>query len=97
MKVLKTGTMPEGTHIQIEDWSDDYNFVPYGNMLASYPKSKATHEGQYSPKGNEIYRFSFEFNSNEDAEKMFSDLLNGGKELSDLKAFLKESEYKDCI
>jgi len=97
MKVLKTGTMSNGTHIQIEDWSEDYSFMPYGSTLASYPKSKVTHEGQYSPKGNEIYRFSFDFNSNDEAETAFSDLLDGSKKLSDLEGFLREREYKDCI
>lgn len=50
MEILKTGTMPDGTHVQLEEWKDDYDFMPYGNVVASYPKSKMIHEGRYSPK-----------------------------------------------
>ena len=97
MKVLKTGTMPDGTHIQIEEWNENYNFMPYGSTLASYPKSKVSHEGSFSPKGNEIYRFEFDFNSNNEAEIAFNDLLNGIKNLSDFKTHLSKQKYADCI
>lgn len=61
MKVLKTGKSAGGVDIQIEEWSENYSFMPYGSTLAFYPKSKATHKGQFAPKAGESYRFSFSF------------------------------------
>lgn len=61
MKVLQKGIMPNGTVIQIEEWNENYSFMPYGGTIASYPKSKVSHEGSFAPKGNETYRFQFDF------------------------------------
>lgn len=50
MKVLKTGKSAGGVDIQIEEWRENYSFMPYGSTLAFYPESKATHKGQFAPK-----------------------------------------------
>ena len=44
MKVLKTGKSAGGVDIQIEEWRENYSFMPYGSTLAFYPESKATHK-----------------------------------------------------
>jgi hypothetical protein len=97
MKVLKKGIMKDGTDIQIEEWNENYNFMQYGSTIASYPKSKSNHEGSCSPKLNQIYRFSFDFKSNEETEKAYNSLLDGTKTLSDFKEFLSDKKYSDCI
>lgn len=97
MKVLTTGLMPDGTKIQIEEWNENYKFMPYGSTLASYPKSKVSHNGAYSPKGNETYRFSFDFKSEEETIKAFNDLLSGAKKLIDFKENMTNKQYLDCI
>jgi len=97
MKVLEKGTMPNGTAIQIEEWNEDYNFIPYGSTIASYPKSKASHEGQWSPKANETYRFQFDFTSQEEAQKAFNELISGNKTLTDFKGNMYDQKYADCI
>ena len=97
MKILKTGTMKDGTDIQIEEWNEDYSFMPYGNTLATYPKSKVSQEGPYAPKANERYRFDFEFNSHEEAETAYNELIEGTKTLSDFKNQLRNMKYQDCI
>ena len=99
MKILQKGTMPNGTHIQIEEWNENYNFMPYGSTLASYPKSKMSHEGAFSPKGNQIYRFEFSFESDEETIIVFNDLLEGITELVDIKENLSGNsrKYADCI
>jgi len=89
--------MPNDTPIQIEEWNENYSFMPYGSTLASYPKSKVSHEGSFSPKGNVTCRFSFDFESEEKAKKAFNDLLLGTKELADFKENLSRKEYSDCI
>jgi hypothetical protein len=97
MKVLEKGTMPDGTAIQIEEWNETYSFMPFGNVLASYPKSKVSHEGGFAPKGNETYRFSFDFKSNDEAKKAFEELELGTKVLADYKELISIPKYADCI
>lgn len=97
MKIIKKGTMPDETSIQIEDWSENYSFHNYADTLASYPISKATHSGTYAPKAGESYRFSFRFGSFEEAEQAFNDLLKGDKDLSDFKHLMNRLEYRNCI
>lgn len=98
MKVLERAIMPNGTSIQIEDWSNDYSVYPYASTLASYPKSKATHKGDFAPKENEKYRFHFQFKSYEETKKALEDLLSGEKSLIDFKDnFAGKKEYLNCI
>ncbi|KQY90980.1 hypothetical protein ASD24_24605 [Paenibacillus sp. Root52] len=98
MKVIKTGTLEDGTDIQIEDWSEDYSFYNYADMLASYPISKMTHSGSYAPKGGERYRFSFRFKDAEEADVAFKELIEGKKVLSDFRDYFNgKPEYKNCI
>jgi len=97
MKVLEKGIMPDGTNIQIEEWHENYSFMPYGSTLASYPKSKVSHEGAFAPKGNEKYRFSFNFKSYDEAQQAFINLTNGIKTLSDFKSNIYNPKYADCI
>lgn len=98
MKVLKVGKSANGVDIQIEEWHENYNFMPYGSKLAFYPESKATHKGQFAPKAGESYRFSFDFPSNEKAEAAFIALENGSSVFTDyLEYWDGKPEYKDCI
>jgi hypothetical protein len=97
MKVLQTGIMPDGTKIQIEEWNENYSFMPYSSTIASYPKSKVSHEGTYAPKQNKIYRFQFDFKSEEETKNVFNELLAGTKQLIDYKANLYDLRYTDCI
>lgn len=98
MKVVEKGVMPNGTHIQIEDWSEAYSCYPPADTLASYPKSKMTHEGSYAPKAGSTYRFSFRFADAEETKEAFSDLLTGRKQLSDFADQMAERlEYRNCI
>ena len=97
MKVLQTGIMTDGTKIQIEEWKENYSFMSYASTIASYPKSKVSHEGSYSPKGNKEYRFSFNFESEEQTKEMFNSLLSGNKQLKDLVQYMHNSKYADCL
>lgn len=98
MKVLAKGTMPDGTDIQIEDWSENYSFHNYADTLATYPKSKMTHEGTYAPKSGETFRCSFRFGGDEEAKAAFKALTEGGKSLSDYREYMRDRlKYGDCI
>lgn len=98
MKVLVTGNIPNGTNIQIEDWSENYHFHNYADTIASYPISKMTHAGAYAPKAGETYRFAFKFESTEEAKNAYDDLITGRKELSDFRSKMDgKLEYRNCI
>lgn len=97
MKVLNRGIIKDGTKIQIEDWSEDYSFYNYGCTLASYPESKRSYKGQFAPKEGQIYRFDFKFNSFEETQKAYNELLEDAKILSDFKENLSRKEYSNCI
>lgn len=98
MKVLQIGTMPNGTPIQIEEWQENYSFISYGSTIASYPKSKMSHEGSFAPKGGEIYRFHFNFPTTEEAQQAFNSLSNGVTVLADYVEYMHDRpKYADCI
>ena len=97
MKIIAKGTMPNGTKIQVEEWNEDYGFMPYGRTLAAYPESKANHKGSFAPKLNEKYRFEFDFNSNKESQKAYDELMAGTKQLSDYIPNMLRKEYADCV
>ena len=97
MKILKTGTMKDGTHIQIEEWQENYSFMPYSATIASYPISKYTYEGSFAPKAGERVRFAFNFFSQEETERIFNELIEGKKTLSDIIDYMDNPKYKKCI
>ena len=98
MRVLKAGKSADGVDIRIEEWHENYGFMPYGSRLAFYPESKATHKGPFAPKAGESCRFSFGFPSNREAEAAFTALENGSSTFTDYLAYWDaKPEYKDCI
>lgn len=40
MKIDRKGTMKDGTHIQIEDWSANYSCYKKKRHIVAYPKNK---------------------------------------------------------
>jgi hypothetical protein len=97
MRVLEKGIMANGTKIQIEEWNETYSFMPYGDTIAVFALSQTSHDGSYSPKRNEIYRFDFRFNNNNETKQAFNELLLGTRQLIDFKENLRDKEYADCI
>lgn len=95
--IVEKDLLPDGTKIQIEDWSTEYSFMPYGRTVASYPKSKANHKGDFSPKIDKLFRCAFDFNSHAEAKNAYDELLSGSKTLSDYKNFLQYKENQNCI
>ena len=95
--IVEKDLLQDGTKVQIEDWSTEYSFMKYGTTLASYPKSKANHKGEFAPKLDKSFRCAFDFNSHEEAKNAYDELLSGNKTLSDYKKFLQSKEYQNCI
>lgn len=93
MKVIERATMPDGTKILLEDWSDkNTEQFPdlYGLTIAAYPIAKKT--GKYRlVRSGETFRISISQNkytgySNDNVQADFEALKNGTKTLEDLAA-----------
>ncbi|WP_373262020.1 hypothetical protein [Hungatella hathewayi] len=57
MEVIEKGNAPDGTRIQIEDWSMNYSSYPRKSTIGFYPKAKHSLDGKYYIviKRNECY------------------------------------------
>lgn len=94
-QVLKEGVMPDGTRIQLEDWSG-YVLHKYADTIAAYPKSKANliREGI---KQGENFRVSFRFNNQEQAENVFERLIAGTADLIDYDWYIESPRLAICL
>jgi len=97
MTVVKSSVMPDGTKIQIEDWSKDYDFIPPSSALAAYSVSKWTIDSSFGPRAGEIYRFQFNFADKAEIERAFADLTSGIKSLADFKDKLDRPKHAACL
>ncbi|HSH51778.1 MAG TPA: hypothetical protein VK982_08655 [Bacteroidales bacterium] len=97
MIILQKGRMPDGTVIQIEDWSEDYSFFEYGSTIGAYPISKMGYTRQFAPRKGEKVRMQYGFESSEEAERAFNGLVEGTKTLKDFELNLYDKRYKDCV
>jgi len=97
MQVIKKGIAKDNFKIQVEEWNENYNFIPHSSTLAIYKLSKSSHKGQFAPKGGEIYRFQFDFKTEEEANAAFNDLVSGNKNITEFISNLNDPSYKDCI
>lgn len=83
MKILVKAAIPDGTAIQIEDWSEDYSCFAFGSTIAAYPKDK------YGKR----FRAAKDFEDAEKANEAFNCLKNGQKTLIEYNFVTKESGY----
>lgn len=93
MKVIDKSVMPDGTEIQLEDWSE-HNSAEYpdlyGFTIGAYPIAKNT--GRYRwVRGGERFRLTIAHNSyagytNEHVKADYDALASGEKTLEDLSA-----------
>ena len=99
MKIIERVTMPDGTEILLEDWSDkNTKQFPdlYGLTIGAYPIAKNT--GKYGwIRSGESFRINISQNkytgySNDDVRKDFEALKNGTKSLEDLAAYFWNRE-----
>lgn len=93
MKVLEKATMPNGTEIQLEDWSEkNTEEFPnlYGLQIGAYPTAQRTSKSGFI-QGGEKFRITISMNqyqgyTNDDVLNDFESLKSGKKVLEDLSA-----------
>lgn len=95
MKIIECAIMPDGTEIQLEDWSESFPDV-CGLTIGAYPIARNT--GKYGlVQGGKIFRLSIPQNkyvgySNNDVWADFEELKAGTKTLKDLAAHFGNGE-----
>lgn len=91
MKVLERAVMPDGTKIQIEDWTEDYTCCNTLSM-AAYPVAKNT--GKYrTVRSRETFRLSLEgYKTDEDVKQCYKELESGVSKIED---FADKFRYGD--
>ena len=94
MEIIERAIMPNGTHIQIEDWSKDYDFMGECATIGAYPIAQISGDTPFAPERNETFRMSIDFKTKEEARKCFEQLKTGEKQLID---FADEKDKKYLI
>ena len=84
MQVIEKGIMPDGTKIQIEDWSNGYSFHSKNSTIAFYPKAvnsiyKSPELRHPYPERGETFRATLDFAEEEAAREAFQSMVNGSK------------------
>ena len=88
MQIIRKETTPNGTDIQIEDWSEDYPGTFKKNAtIGFYPMALNSiyHDEGFPeyPKRGETFRSEFDFNTEEEAKEAFDSLQSGEKSFMD--------------
>lgn len=100
MRIINKAVMPDGTKIQLEDWSDDYPFYAPCAHIAAYPMSrfsKVRVKGWEYPKRGNNFRLNFYFDTNNSAELAFLSLVNGKNGLKDFSEYVENKELLQYI
>lgn len=93
MEIIKKAVMPDGTHIQLEDWRADYPSVNENYTIGAYPICQNT--VGYWIRGGETFRLTISrFNTNDDVKQIFENLTSGKITLADLRNYFWYT-YKD--
>lgn len=91
MKVVERAVMPDGTKIQLEDWSEHNTEKSpnlYGLQIGAYPTAKNTNKYRCIEDGK-TFRLTISTNeysgyTNKDVRMDFEELKNGKKQLENL-------------
>ncbi len=79
-------TMPDGTEIQLEDWSNE--FPSSTNLwwaVGAYPVAKHSSGRLFGPRRNQEFRLTISFAEESDARECFRKLESGEAELLDYR------------
>lgn len=86
MKVIRRNKMPNGTDIQQEDWSMNYDCFSPKSTIAVYPVSMKACKEKNIING-EKFRLALQFDSEEQANNCYDSLSEGTSKISDYKEF----------
>lgn len=84
MKVIRRDKMPNGTDIQQEDWSMDYDCFSPKSTIAVYPVAIMTNGSGLIGRGDR-FRLTLDFDTEEQANKCYENLISGKAKINDYK------------
>lgn len=86
MKIITEGKMPDGTHIQLEDWRTSFpEFKSMWNTIGAYPRSLKNSGRLFGPRRGEEFRLDMKFESAAEALEAYEKLVRGDAELLDYR------------
>lgn len=94
MRIIEKGKMSNGTDMQIEDWSDNYDSHKKNATIAFYPvaqNSIYTFGSIPYPQKGKTFRASLDFQNEEDAREAFELMKQGKKSYMDYLDFMCET------
>lgn len=84
MIVVKRDKMIDGTKIQIEDWSINYDFYSKNSTIGAYPIARENeNDNPFSAGRGETFRLELDFENEEQCKNAFDMLKSGQKTLKD--------------
>ena len=93
MEIIKRAVMPDGTHIQLEDWRTNYPSIDKNYTIGAYPICQNA-VGYWIQRG-ETFRLDISrFSADDDVKQIFEDLTSGKITLADLRKHFWYT-YKD--
>lgn len=100
MKVIERAIMPDGTKIQIEDWTKDYSCFKTLS-IAAYPIMQRLPQSKrlYFHESGRPFRVDInrDWKNDDEVKKAFSELQNGIKEVKDFANQFWDSWCAECI
>lgn len=98
MRIIEKDVMPDGTSIQMEDWSKDYPGTYASEAtIAAYPMAKRNVGGIFGPRTGELFRCAMNFHSYVQAREAFNLLSVGEKDLLDYTEFFSRPEHAGAL
>lgn len=95
MEIIKKAVMPDGTHIQLEDWRADYPSVNENYTIGAYPICQNT--VGYWIRSGETFRLTISrFNGDDDVKQIFEDLTSRKITLADLRNYFWNTYKDEC-
>lgn len=76
-KIIEKGVMPDGTEIQLEDWSEVYPGTVYAWMIGAYPVAKRGSERYFGPRKGKPFRCGLIFPDEQKVRGAFHSLMHG--------------------
>ena len=83
--IRATAKMPDGTGIQLEDWSDKSPGTSYAYAVGAYPRALHESGRPFGPRKFETFRLTISFGSLNEAKKAFEKLYLGEASLLDYR------------
>ena len=86
MKIITEGKMPDGTHIQLEDWRTSFpETKSLWHTIGAYPRSLKNSGRLFGPRRGEEFRLDMKFKSAAEAMEAYEKLVRGDAELLDYR------------